>query len=364
VATTAVPEVDKIISADDHMDLHAMPADVWETRLPAPMRERGPRVLDTDDGPYWHLDGQPIMPSGRKPGGLIERHQHGFRPSTPEHRLEDMDRDNVHTQVIYGPPGSLRFADKDLQTAVYQAYNDWGAEFNANDPDRLVLLPLIPSHDGELAAKELERCIAMGHRGCLIDEHVIEPPLWDASWFRFWDVADEASVPVSVHLGGGLRSIKAMRNSWTFPAMVAIIPMQLDEIVVGMIFSGVLEQRPNVTLVLGESGLGWIPYVLDRMDHEHHNYFEKTEDHRLSMTPRELFHRQVIATFEEDDLGIELIDRIGVDNVCWASDYPHGDSTWPNSMQAIMDTQLGNVAPDVRRKVIHDNAARIYNIAV
>ena len=355
---------DRIISADDHMDLHAMPADVWEARLPSELVERGPRVAETDDGPVWHLDGRPLMPHGRKPGGLIERHAHGLRPSTPELRLEDMDRDNVHTHVIYGPPGSLRFKDKDLQTAVYVAYNDWGAEFNAHDPNRLVLLPLMPSHDGAVAAAELERCIAMNHRGCLIDEHIVEPPLWDESWHRFWDVANEASVAVSVHLGGGLRSIKPRRNSWTFPAMVSIIPMQLDEIIVGMIFSGVLESRPNVHLVLGESGLGWIPYVLDRMDHEHHNYYEKTEDHRLSMTPRELFARQVIATFEEDDLGLTLIEHIGADNVCWASDYPHGDSTWPNSMDAIMKTQLGKLSPDVRAKIIHDNAARVYGIDV
>lgn len=355
---------ERIISADDHMDLHAMPPDVWETRLPAALRERGPVVRDTDDGPWWHLEGKPIMPSGRKSAGLVERHQHGLRPSNPHDRLEDMDRDNVFAQVIYGPPGSLRFRDKEMQAAVYRAYNDWGAEFNAVSPERLVLLPLIPSHDGEVAAAELERCIGLGHRGALIDEHLIDPPLWDPSWHRFWDVANEAKLPISVHLGGGLTSLKPRRGSWTFPAMVAIIPMQLDEVIVGMIFSGVLEERPDVTLVLAESGLGWIPYVLDRMDHEHHNYYDKTQDHRLSMTPREIWSRQVIATYEEDELGLELIDRIGADNVCWASDYPHGDSTWPHSYESIMKSGLGKLDPRTRAKIIHDNAARIYGLRV
>ena len=146
-------------------------------------------------------------------------------------------------------------------------------------------------------------------------------------------------------------------------AMVSVIPMQLDEVVAGVVFSGILERHPTVRVVLGESGLGWIPYVLERMDHEHRKYYDLTADVRLSMLPSELFRRQVFATYEEDELGLELIGRIGTDNVMWASDYPHGDSTWPHSHQAIEESWLGKLDAATRQKILWDTASTIYGIA-
>jgi predicted TIM-barrel fold metal-dependent hydrolase len=139
--------------------------------------------------------------------------------------------------------------------------------------------------------------------------------------------------------------------------------MQLDEILAGMVFSGILERHPSVTVVLGESGLGWIPYVLERMDHEYHKYYDRTEDVRLASLPSELFHRHMVATYEEDELGLELVGRIGADNVMWASDYPHGDSTWPNSRQAIDESGLSKLDVGTRQKILWDTAARIYRIS-
>ncbi len=141
-----------------------------------------------------------------------------------------------------------------------------------------------------------------------------------------------------------------------------MIPMQLDETLCGMIFSGILEQRPNVKFVLGEGGLGWIPYVIERMDHEHHKYYDKTQDHRLDMLPSEIFRRQVFVTYEEETLGVKLIPEIGAENVMWASDYPHGDSTWPNSRKAIGESPLAALGDEVLSKVICDNAAAVYGV--
>ena len=148
------------------------------------------------------------------------------------------------------------------------------------------------------------------------------------------------------------------------PAMVSVIPMQLDELLVGVIFSGILERHRNVSVVLGESGLGWIPYVLERMDHEHHKYAESITDVRLPELPSTYFARQVFATYEEDELGLELIARIGADNVMWASDYPHGDSTWPHSSKALTESPLALHGPAVLRKVTCENAARVYGFQV
>ena len=116
-----------------------------------------------------------------------------------------------------------------------------------------------------------------------------------------------------------------------------------------MIFSGILERYPNVRIVLGEAGLGWVPYLLERLDHEHEKYHDLVTDVVLPMTPREYFRRQVFLTYEEDNLGIELLPHIGATNVLWASDYPHGDSTWPHSLEAIAASGLGRLDEESRR---------------
>ena len=93
----------RIISADDHMDIHVLPPDLYQVRLPQALRERGPKVVDTDDGPFWWIDGQQVSPSGRKAAGFLQSDQHGYRPGTAAQRLEDLDRDGVWAQVIYSP---------------------------------------------------------------------------------------------------------------------------------------------------------------------------------------------------------------------------------------------------------------------
>jgi predicted TIM-barrel fold metal-dependent hydrolase len=352
----------RIISADDHLDLAVLPPTLWVERLPRQLREFAPIVVDTPDGPCWFAEGRVLGPSGRRMG-LVQHGDPGFRPGQPEARLEDMDRDNVFAQVIYGPPTGFPLENPELRQACERVYNEWTAEFNAVAPNRLVALPMVSSTSPDVARAEVPRLAGLGHRGVLLHRRHGDEPVFEAGWEPFWAEAAACGLPVHVHLGVGCHSLRGRRGSWRQPAMVSVVPMQLDEILAGVIFSGVLERHPEVTLVLGESGLGWIPYVLERMDHEHHKYYDLTTDVRLSMLPSEYFHRQVIATYEVDELGLELIDRLGPDNVMWASDYPHGDSTWPNSRKAIEESGLGRLHPDVRQKILWDTASRVYGIS-
>ncbi len=301
--------------------------------------------------------------SGRKSQGLLRSEDHGFRPSDPKLRLEDMNRDGIYTHVIYGPPTGLPIEDPELRTMCLRAYNDWAAAFNGEDPNRLVVLAMLPGHDPALAAEELRRVASDGHRGALVGLHEHEAPLFEDPWEEFWGTAEDVGIPIHFHLGGGLARLQSRPNSWRHAAMVSIIPMQLDEALVGMIFSGLLERYPSVKVVLGESGLGWIPYVLERMDHEYEKYFDLTQDVRLSEPPSFYFHRQVFATYEEDPFGLEVMPHIGASNVMWASDFPHGDSTWPNSLKAISESGLSLLSPEDRQRILWDNAADLYRIA-
>jgi predicted TIM-barrel fold metal-dependent hydrolase len=358
----SLPPDQIVMSADDHLDIHAMPPDMWSTRLPKEWRDVGPRVEDTDDGPWWVCEGRRVSPSGRKEKGYISANDHGFRPGQARTRLEDMDRDGVRAQVVYGPTCTqLRIADAALHEQVALVYNEWAAEFQAEAPERLILLADLPSHTPEAARQELERCAGLGHRGAIVSSTVGrgQPP-FDESWEGFWDTAEEIGIPIHMHLAGGLHSLQMKLGSWRMPAAVAVVPMQLDETLAGLVFSGALEKRPKVKFVMGEAGLGWIPYVIERLDHELDKYGSKIQDYKIDMRPSEIFARQVFVTYEDEALGVELIPRIGVDNVMWASDYPHGDSTWPHSRKALAESPLAQHGPEVLGKVTCENVARVY----
>jgi predicted TIM-barrel fold metal-dependent hydrolase len=243
-----------------------------------------------------------------------------------------------------------------------RAYNDWAAEFNAVSPNRLVVLAMLPSHDPEVARAELERAASLGHRGALLSVFDAPDPPFEDAWERFWATANHLAVPISFHLGAGLHSIKVRPGSWRMTAGVAVAPLQLDEVLAGMIMSGILDRYPDVRVVLGEAGLGWVPYVLERLDHEHEKYRGVVQDVVLPETPRTYFRRQVFLTYEEDHLGLELLHHVGATNVMWASDYPHGDSTWPYSRNAIQESGLGTLSPADRQLILWDNAARLYGI--
>ena len=128
-----------------------------------------------------------------------------------------------------------------------------------------------------------------------------------------------------------------------------------------MVFSGALERHPDLRLVLAESGIGWLPYFLARMDLEWGNLRDKLQ-YAPEIAPSELFHRQVMATFEEDSLGAQMIPLLGADSCMWASDYPHTDSTFPNSLRAIDETLAGLPEAD-RHKITAANCARLYGFA-
>ena len=133
----------------------------------------------------------------------------------------------------------------------------------------------------------------------------------------------------------------------------------MDEICASIILSGVCERHPKLKFVLGEAGIGWIPYILERMDD---TYAERlADDLRLDLAPSEYFKRQIYSTFQKDFHGLKAMGEIAPDNIMWGSDYPHRDGTWPNS-QATIDDQFRDVSPELAKKALWDNARHVYGI--
>lgn len=360
----------RIYSCDDHLDLPAVPPGVWQTRLARADAERGPRVVTRDGQTVWLCEGRVLGRSGGSPLlgkfsaiGRAGIEDDGFRAGTPALRLQDMDRDGLWASVIYGPLAiGLPIRDPALQSACFAAWNDWAIEeFNAVAPDRLCVLAFLPGHSAGAAAAELERAARIGHRGAVID--VFDIDLADRAWDRLWAAAEHTGLPVSFHLKDGTWSeqLSYQVGKWQSAAFASVLPLQLDEALAIMTFSGALERHPGLKLVLAEAGIGWLPYFVARMDLEWRNLRDKL-DYASAVPPSELFHRQVLVTFEEEALGAQLIPLVGVDSCMWASDYPHTDSTFPNSRHAIEEALGALPGPD-RRRITATNCARLYGFA-
>jgi predicted TIM-barrel fold metal-dependent hydrolase len=356
----------RIYSCDDHLDMNAVPPTLWTDRTPAATHETIPHVVEKNGMRLWIVDGTPVSISGRYAGidSAIDRagvEDDGFRPSTPDLRVQDMERDGIWASVVYGPTALFRHPLKDraLIEMCVRAWNDWAAaEFNAYAPDRLFALPDLPTTSAEAAATELERCIQLGHRGAMMNGFDVD--LADRQWDRLWAFAAEAGTPISFHIGGGTR-IDPRKRGWHIAGFAAIAPMQMDEILSILVFAGILERHPSLKVVLAESGVGWVPYMVARMDATFEKHCVPHPEYSIKTKPSELFARQVWATFEEEPLGPQLIPLLSPDNFMWACDYPHPDSTWPHSREAI-DHALGHLGPAAVEKITGGNCKALYRL--
>jgi uncharacterized protein len=360
------------VSGDDHMDLSYIPPRLWVDRLPSKFRDRGPRVEEAQGKRRWLCEGKPWDMGGYgtmdnsllrgaipRAGVKEEPEPYMFRPSTAKYRLEDMDRDGIDAQVIYGPPLPMKFEDPELKSVCLGAYNTWLAEFCGEAPQRLVGVAILPMHDPKATVAELERIAKLGLKGALFGVFEAPKPVFHEDWEPLWAAAADAGVVLSFHLSGGVRNARFDPTRGQVAALVSALPMQLDEPLCELIFCGALDAHPKLRVILAEAGLGWVPYLLGRMDHEYEKLFK--HNIKLSAKPSELFRQSIYVSFEEDDVGLKLIPDIGENNVVWASDYPHPDSTWPNSRKYV-DEHMKGLSPAVIRKITCDNTVRLYGL--
>ncbi len=355
-----------IYSCDDHLDINALPRDVWSSRLPAKYRDAGPTTIERDGQTFWTLNDDVIGISGRWEdfNDALQRVEgldpDGMRAGDPKGRLEDLERDGVWSSIVYGPNtlSGYNIPDPEHKKAVIGVWNDWAAEvFNSHAPGRLNALPMLPTTSPEDAATELYRVKDLGHIGAIF--HCFEVDLLDAAWERLWAAAEETGLPISFHIGGGTKLDPRLIEQRAMFA--AIAPMQMDEPLAIMIYGGALERHPGFKMVLAESGVGWVPYFVARMDATYEKHCLPFPGKTITTPPSEIFKRQVYATFEEEPLGPTLIPLLSEDNFMWASDYPHPDSTWPNSAAAI-EHSLGSLGEEAVRKVTGENCKKLYGL--
>jgi predicted TIM-barrel fold metal-dependent hydrolase len=279
-----------------------------------------------------------------------------------------MDTDGVDAEVLYfGGPVTQYPADPVLRRFIIETYNDWMVELSRAAPTRLIGLAHVPLIDIDEGRAELERIAKLGLRGFHVDPFPDErggKPLWDPAYEPFWALVAETRLPISFHIVGPRKQNVAETFLNPTPGVketfIAVTPMSMNEIVSLLTFTGVLERHPKLRFVLVECGIGWIPYHLERMDKtfEKHRFWTKSV---ITEKPSSYWYRQGAATFIEDLAGVALRDRVGVRNIMWSTDYPHSDSTWPKSREALAEHFRG-VPEDERTLIASENAARLYGL--
>jgi predicted TIM-barrel fold metal-dependent hydrolase len=373
------------ISADCHIDMPWIPPDLFTANASAAMRERMPYVTDGPDGPHWTCKNGTsfglvggVGPGGQKlvPGqnyrvdkmaetGLYTDGKKGIRrPTDPHLRLKDMERDGVDAEVIFGILGAAtRLNDHEAAREMFRIYNDWLADFCRPYPDRQIGLACLPYGDIDAAVQEIHRVARLGLKGLELSCSWDMEPMWHPVWEPLWKAVNDVSLPLHFHTFPALpvsvlERQKGLTRRAAFFTVVSAFQMNLVNIIAAIIGAAVLERYPNVRIALGESGIGWLPYALDRMDFEWEDRFR---DLGLTMRPSDYWRRQCKATFQFDRIGTKLIEEMGVETLMWGSDYPHGDGVWPESSKYIAE-QFGHLPAEVTHKITCENAGRFYGL--
>ena len=364
-----------ILSSDSHV---FEPPDLWQTRIDRAFRDRAPRIERIDGGDAVVVEaGQVLSGIGlisnagarfetpetiSAQGRFEDVHKGGY---DPDQHLTDMALDGVAGEVLYPSQGLFYFkvADTLLMSAIFRAYNDWLAEFCRTDPARLKGIAMINLDDVADGISELERTARLGLSGAMITEYPAEDRRYDQPGYeKFWAAASALDMPLSLHTAtrrqgkirgvgpGTLRDASSRATKAFYPALSMC----------DLVFSGVFERHPRLTLAIVEFELAWAPNVVASMDYtyreRHGEAIYRFKDDTL---PSDFFRRNVVLSFQEDAIGVRLRDVIGVDNMMWGSDYPHSESTFPQSRK-ILGEILAGVPADEQAKIVGGNTARIY----
>jgi predicted TIM-barrel fold metal-dependent hydrolase len=397
----AVTDLPRIVSVDDHV---VEPPDLWTSRLPAAFLDRGPRVVrDTarfnftggvfsyekgveggDPCDWWlyddlvypfpklsaavgfdELDVTPVTYDEIRPGCWKQKD-----------RLADMDANHVDASICF--PNTLpRFCgqtfyerpDKELALLCVQAYNDWMIdEWCAGDgKGRLIPLTMVPLWDAHLAAAEVQRCAAKGSFAVTFTEnpHPLGlPSVHDKNhfWDPFFAACQDTGSVLCMHIGSSSR-MPATSPDAPFIVSSTLTFSNAMGSMLDYIFSGTLERFPTLTIAYSEGQVGWMPYVLERADKLWAERSDNSFGTSLPHPPTSYLAGRIYGCIFDDEIGLQNRDVIGMDQICFETDYPHADSTFPRSKEVATEIcEKAGLDADETYKLMRGNAIRAFGL--
>ncbi|MGE0879361.1 MAG: amidohydrolase family protein [Acidimicrobiia bacterium] len=382
----------KIIDADTH---YTEPYDLWTSRAPAAYKDRVLHIEKRNGVDTWVVDGKEL--GFARGGGVVARdsskipffessdkgldwiHEGAFDPAK---RLDLMDECGIHAQVLFpnavglgGQSLNQIVQDEALRMACIEIYNDAMAEMQTTSNLRFLPMPVLPSWDIAACVKETERCAALGLRGINMTSDPQDcgsPDLANTAWDPLWEACADLHMPVHFHIGSSNTAMDFFgryfwpsQHDYIKPAIGgSMLFINNARVVINTVFAGIFDRFPNLQMVSVESGVGWIPFILETMDYE---LFENAPDQyaALQKKPSEYFASNWFATFWFEQNGGDvqyLVDRVGEDNILFETDFPHPTCLYPSPLESVAE-KMNTLRPESRDKILGGNAAKLYRLA-
>ncbi|HLG68508.1 MAG TPA: amidohydrolase family protein [Acidimicrobiales bacterium] len=381
----------RVIDADTH---YTEPPDLWTKRAPAAYKDRVLHIEDIDGQPTWVVDGAQL--GFARGGGVVDReggkapfldsmawgldrvHQAAWDPKL---RLQIMDECGVHAQVLF--PNAVGLGGQTVNTVVQdpvlrmlciELYNDAMAEIQEESGNRLLPMPVMPAWDVDACVKEVERVASLGLRGVNMTsdpQDLGSPDLANRAWDPFWEACADLQLPVHFHIGSSNTAMDFFgryfwpsQDEYVKPAIGgSMLFINSSRVLINTIYAGIFDRFPKLRMVAVESGIGWIPFMLETMDYE---IWENAPQQaaELSKMPSKYFHDHWHATFWFEKNGGDvqyLLDKVGEDNVLFETDFPHPTCLYPAPLETMAE-KMNALRPETRRKVMGDNAAQLYRL--
>jgi len=381
----------RIIDCDTH--LNEAP-DLWTSRAPAKYKERVPHIETVNGQPTWIVDGAEL--GFARAAGVVNRD--GQRVANWEskgkgldwihpaaydntERIKLMDESGVYAQVLFpnviglgGQTVNRIIKDPELRRACVEIYNDAHVERFEESDGRLIGMALMPAWDVAACVKEAQRVAALGLRGInmTVDPSDLgSPDLGSRVWDPLWEVCADRGLPVHFHIGSSNSNMDFhLHGYWPSihphvqPAIgTTMLFINSAKLLINATLSGMFDRFPTLQMVLAESGIGYIPFMLDAMDWE---LLENAPEQYAEMTkkPSEYFRSNFYATFwfesNQGDLQ-HLVDKIGDDRILFETDFPHPTCLYPAPLDAMAD-RMNSLRPESRRRIMGENAAKLYRL--
>lgn len=380
--TSALTKDIKIVDVDTHL---TEKGDLWTSRMPAGMKDRAPYLKREGAMDYWFIGDKLIAPGGasvidknrdKRLGRLSIPRIDEIHPAAYDvkSRLKFMDDLGVHTQICY-PNGFasssvslLNWVDKELAELLIKIYNDDRGEVQKTSGNRLLPMALLPVWDSKAMGKEALRCVEeYDVKGFNLPDRPEQfglPTFNDDHWAPLFELCDSRAMPINFHIAtGGIDGFSMTWKDLDFQKKLAVGAMLFyignAATLANFIVSGLLDKYTKMKIVSVESGVGWIPFLLEALEYQ---IDEMMPDHKTQRRPVEYFRDQMFASFWFEKVApAKMLELIGPDNVMFETDFPHPTALYPDP-QAHLTEVLGDVNKSYVRKILQENAERCYNL--
>jgi len=290
----------------------------------------------------------------------------------PAARLKDQDQDGVEAEILFPSPTRQLYSitDEPFQRAIFHSYNEWLHDFCSYNPKRLVGLAIISILDVEHAVQDIKEYAKLGLRGVMIPTRIKDSGYYEPKYEPVWAAAEETGMVINAHTSAtqgvartrfeGPREVDPRKQSIGFASKQA--PAQ--QFLGNLIFSGVFDRHPNLKVVCAEFDVGWVANLVQQVDY----WFGRAstfdaERNVNKVPPSEYFKRNIFFTYQDDRAGVLTTPVYGADNFLWASDYPHGVTTWPFSRETVHRNCEG-IDTVIKRKISRENTNKLYNLGL